>query len=502
MTQQLELPLLNIDSQAQLISRLQFLSRFASNFIHVSGDHGAGKTQIAHQYLEYSESSQNCALVSCRPNQKDGMLRTMILQQLFREPLFDANDKLLDSFERMQGNEHCDVVIVIDDAHCLSFYLFSELWSLTQETVIRPGWKINIILFSQKELLKRYISQIEQIGESKIIEIDIAPLTLSESEQFLGSMQAIGALNGESLRHLQQQMIERDFLPGELLNMAQEAESDFDIDALTSKPIIAKKKSRKGLIFSLILLLLIAGIGSAFWWMPEEVQNKASQVLHQIFDTQDEEQIANSGADLLASKDGVKLTDIMQQREKISASELPQPITNDGVTLESVATDENKQRVIVSAEVVDTLVEKEQGEKSQEPNIEVISEGIEENNSAEVAVNVEESMPQPTVANVDSFINPQLLLTRNSRHFTLQFAAAKDLTTAMEFIEMAKVEPQDMLVYRAKHNGALWYVFVSGDYPNMEQARRAIVTLPQTLQDAKPWVKSYRKVKEEINQAR
>lgn len=495
MTQPLELPLLNIDSQAQLISRLQFLSRFASNFIHVSGDQGAGKTQIAHQYLEYSESNQNCALVSCRPNQKDGMLRTMILQQLFREPLFDANDKLLDSFERMQGNERCDVVIVIDDAHCLSFDLFSELWSLTQETVIRPAWKINIILFSQRELLKRYISQVEQIGESKIIEIDIAPLTLSESEQFFGSLQAIGALSADSLRHLQQQMIERDFVPGELLSMAQQSESDVSVDQLTSTPVVVKKRSRLGAISILILLLLIGGIGSAFWWMPEEVQNKASLILHQIFDEQDEEQVANSGADLLASKDGVKLTDIMQEREKITASELPLPITNDGITLESSDAD-NKQRVIVAAEVVDTLVEKEQDTLQQQDNVEVISNGV-------VEEMVEEDLPpQPEVAGVDSFVNPQLLLTRNSRHFTLQFAAAADLTTAMEFIEMTKVEPQDMLVYRAKHSDALWYIFVAGDYPNMEQARRAIVTLPQTLQDAKPWVKSYRKVKEEINQAK
>lgn len=497
MTQQLELPLLNIDSQAQLISRLQFLSRFASNFIHVSGDHGAGKTQIAHQYLEYSESNQNCALVSCRPNQKDGMLRTMILQQLFREPLFDANDKLLDSFERMQGNESCDVVIVVDDAHCLSFDLFSELWSLTQEAAVRSTWKINIILFSQKELLKRYISQIEQIGDSKIIEIDIAPLTLSESEQFLSSMQAIGVLSEESLRHFQEQMTERNFVPGELLSMAKEADDDFDVDELTSKPVVIKKKSHKGIFFTLILFLLVAGIGSAFWWMPEDTQNKASQMLHQIFDEQEDEQVANSGAELLASKDGVKLSDLMQEREKITAAELPQPITNDGVTLESSTEGDNKQRVIVAAEVVDTLVEKE--EVAQEQGAEVISEGVEESSVTSV---VEEEEVQPSVVNVDSFINTQLLLTRNSRHFTLQFSAASDLTTAMEFIETTKIKPQDMQVYRAKHNDTLWYIFVSGDYQNMEQARRAVVTLPQTLQEAKPWVKSYRKVKEEINQVK
>ncbi|SVE39380.1 uncharacterized protein METZ01_LOCUS492234, partial [marine metagenome] len=44
---------LTLDSQVELLERLQLLTRFGSNFVNVVGPLGAGKSWLAQRYLEH-----------------------------------------------------------------------------------------------------------------------------------------------------------------------------------------------------------------------------------------------------------------------------------------------------------------------------------------------------------------------------------------------------------------------------------------------------------------
>ena len=131
-----ELRILELDSQVELLERLQLLTNFGSNVITVGGGLGFGKSWLAQRYLEAWAEDKNQSLLLCHPNQDDQQRRATILTQIVSGPLFNPHDTLSDSLARLLDGGGCDVVIVVDDAHLLSETLVSELWMLVLEAWI------------------------------------------------------------------------------------------------------------------------------------------------------------------------------------------------------------------------------------------------------------------------------------------------------------------------------------------------------------------------------
>ncbi len=109
----------------------------------------------------------------------------LILSQIVSDALFNQQDTLLDSLERILGNEACDIAIVVDDAHLLSETLVSELWMLVLAAQANPKWKINILLFTQSGRLESVLSRISYGQELKPVELDIEMLSEVEARRFL-----------------------------------------------------------------------------------------------------------------------------------------------------------------------------------------------------------------------------------------------------------------------------------------------------------------------------
>ena len=94
---------LELDSQVELLERMQLLTNFGSNLVTVGGASGAGKSWLAQRYLEAWASDKNQSLLMCHPSQDDQQRRTMILTQLFSEPMFNPADPLAESFAPPDG---------------------------------------------------------------------------------------------------------------------------------------------------------------------------------------------------------------------------------------------------------------------------------------------------------------------------------------------------------------------------------------------------------------
>lgn len=139
---------LELQSQTDLLERIQLLTRFGSNFIAVSGAPGAGKTWIAQRYLEVWADDKNQSLLMCYPGQDEYQWRSTILTQIAPQAEFDVDESLTSNLSAVLGDEECNIAIVVDDAHILSETLISELWTLVLEAQKRADWTINIVLFS------------------------------------------------------------------------------------------------------------------------------------------------------------------------------------------------------------------------------------------------------------------------------------------------------------------------------------------------------------------
>ena len=144
-----EMRVLELESQIELLERLQLLTNFGSNLITVDGGKGSGKSWLAQRYLEAWAQDQNQCLLLCHPSQNDEQHRAMLLSQLVSDPLFNQHDPLVDSLQRLLDGDAVDVVIVIDDAHLLSEILVSELWLLVLEAQHNSLWNINVVLFTE-----------------------------------------------------------------------------------------------------------------------------------------------------------------------------------------------------------------------------------------------------------------------------------------------------------------------------------------------------------------
>ncbi len=92
---------LDLESQTELLERLQLLTRFGSNLVNVCGRQGAGKSWLAQRFLDSWAQDKNQSLLMCHPNQSDEQRRVTMLSQLFSEPLYNSKDALAESFARL-----------------------------------------------------------------------------------------------------------------------------------------------------------------------------------------------------------------------------------------------------------------------------------------------------------------------------------------------------------------------------------------------------------------
>ncbi len=174
---------LDLESQTELLERLQLLTRFGSNLVNVCGRQGAGKSWLAQRFLEGWAQDKNQSLLMCHPNQNDEQRRVTVLSQLFSEPLYNPKDSLAESFARLFEEQSCDIAIVVDDAHLLSESLVSELWMLVLEAQANPRWNVNVVLFAQDNGLDALLTRLSYGQEHKPVDLEIEMLSEEEADR-------------------------------------------------------------------------------------------------------------------------------------------------------------------------------------------------------------------------------------------------------------------------------------------------------------------------------
>ena len=213
---------LELDSQVELLERVQLLTNFGSNLVTVTGESGAGKSWVAHRYLEAWSEDTNQSLLICHPSQNDEQRRSMLITQLIPSPLFNPQDTLVDSFTRLLENEHCNLVIVIDDAHFLSEPFIAELWALIQEAQLMPKWTINAVLFSGAKSIERLLARLSHGIDHKPVDIEIEPLNQSEADRFFEQL-VIRFVEDNMERRVRNAYRKlNSLLPGEIMRLGEQ----------------------------------------------------------------------------------------------------------------------------------------------------------------------------------------------------------------------------------------------------------------------------------------
>lgn len=109
-------------------------------------------------------------------------------------------------------------------------------------------------------------------------------------------------------------------------------------------------------------------------------------------------------------------------------------------------------------------------------------------------------IPAPTIdsAKVDISNREGWLWSQDPSAYTLQLAAGTDKNAIEAFIKRHNLQGKAVYFHRLR-DGKDWYILVYGSYPGYSKAKEAIRQLPQAVQKAKPWARSFGAIHAELN---
>ncbi|WP_367987943.1 SPOR domain-containing protein [Vibrio sp. NTOU-M3] len=496
---------LDLESQTELLERLQLLTNFGSNLITVGGANGAGKSWLAQRYLEVWAEDKNQSLLMCHPNQDDDQRRSTILTQLVSDPLFNPADSLVDSFSRLFDGVSCDIAIVVDDGHLLSETFISELWMLVLEAQTNPAWSINVVLFAQASSLGPLLTRLGYGQEHKPIDLEIDALSKEEADRFFEQlvMRYIEDDMEKRIRHAYRKV---NRLPGEIMALSEHK---------PEKRIIIRSIVGSPMNILLVILVLLLLIGGGYWWLmnqptPDEKAEQINQTVEQtVIPTLAETESQNASNPQSAESSDV--TDPLLADAEDDSAALPPDVTSETASVGSDSDD--NQRVVITSEVVDALLEDKPEsvdtsaiddvvEQSKVPETEAVTtvqEAAEQNTS----VDEQPAEATPPIANtaIEFSFAREELKAFSARSYTLQLAAVNTLAEVQTFINRYELKDK-VYVYPTIRNGVEWFIVTYQNYPTIQLARDAVETLPKSLQQLDPWAKSMNQVHREIDRAK
>ncbi|MDP5255760.1 MULTISPECIES: AAA family ATPase [unclassified Vibrio] len=535
--------LLELESQTQLLERLELLTHFGSNLITISGAPGSGKSWLAQRYLEVFAQNKDQVLLMARPTHTATSQRVMIFSQLFADPYLDPQESLLDSFSQLTDDEVVDIVIAIDDAQHLDDFLIAECWEWVLAAQQNPNWTVNVLLFAIPATVEKMVGRLMYGQDHKPIELEVEPLSEMDARHFFESL-VVKYVDRRVEKKVRNEFKTVVPLPGDIMALGEiSVEKKIIIRSIIGSPL--------NLLLIALLLLAIAG-GSAWWlWQQPNAEQQAEQILNSLeqtaipsldsSDSQDE-QAPQSEPEGQSATESASLT--QGDRELQWAQE--QGIADDSSALppsvvgseESVGSDDgDKKRVVINADVVDALLGEESAPASEQSSTEAsvaseadsaIGDSVEsqpadtqadqaspedskvdsadatgsespEGSEGQDARSADASEAAPNAVRF-SYAR-EALMALPGKHYTLQLAALQSPQEVQRFLDTHQVASQ-VRIYPTVRNEKTWYIITYQDYPTIQLARDAVSTLPASLRAAEPWAKSLRQVQREIERAK
>ncbi|MDW6091663.1 AAA family ATPase [Vibrio rhizosphaerae] len=506
---------LELQSQVDLLERLRLLTHFGSNLVTVSGEPGAGKTWLAQRYLEAWAEDKNQSLLLCYPNQDDRQHRMTILTQIDSHARFSPDDALVDNLAAVFDDEPCNIVIVVDNAQRLSENLISELWMLVLEAQDKPQWSINVILFALPRVLDPLITRIGYGQEHKPVDLEIERLSQDDADRLFEYL-VVRFIDDKMEKRVRHAYSKVNKTPGDIIALGEKKmEKRIVIRSIVGSPVK---------IAALILLLAVI-LGGGYWWMLSEEQTP-ERVLDDMVanDTATKEQTVipaltgnpkeNQTADTSASS-GEATTEPLPNGVKDDSNALPPAVTSDS---DRVGEDDQGQRVVISSEVVDALMDgkaesvntKQLADVARQvvptPDDDVSAATTEPQQTASAEQSASSSTPAQSNTNQSlpgysfSYTTTELK-AMSDRSYTLQLAAFNSLREVEDFIQRHRLQNQ-VYIYPTIRDQVNWYIVTYQNYPTIQMARDAVATLPRPIQSLGPWAKSLRQVHREIERVK
>ena len=172
----------------EALACIEYGIRQRKGFIAITGEAGVGKTIILRSYLTKVDASKQKTIYILNPRVSFDSLLTTILKELSAEPVAGPATQKLNQLHEVliaeYRNDHT-VVLIIDEAQNIPIETLESIRMLFNLETAKEKL-IQMVLVGQPELdalLNRY--ELRQVRERIVLRARIAPLTKTESEDYI-----------------------------------------------------------------------------------------------------------------------------------------------------------------------------------------------------------------------------------------------------------------------------------------------------------------------------
>ncbi|MGN1394610.1 MAG: SPOR domain-containing protein [Succinivibrionaceae bacterium] len=165
-----------ITSQSTLVERVKYQLSIGLPFIFITGDKESGKTVCSELIISASDDKYQCAYVPCVDGMALNKAREFLLRQLSPTTIFNADDRLIGTVQRIKFNSK--VLIVVDSIDCLPENFLIELAEIYQ--AYKSENLFSIIVTSLPSWADIRAKVFKDVAITPI-EMEISPLNVTDS---------------------------------------------------------------------------------------------------------------------------------------------------------------------------------------------------------------------------------------------------------------------------------------------------------------------------------
>ncbi|PSJ46544.1 hypothetical protein C7H85_07910 [Zobellella endophytica] len=440
-----------LKSQQQLLARLLHLSRLDTDFIFLTGPQGAGKSYMAALLADRCEL-QLPVILDAQALNTNARFRDALLGHWFPGGIFDADEPLADSMQRLLAASPGKRLLLVDDAEWLTDTLLAELWQLY--LLLPPRFRPCVLLLGSPDWARQARQQLDE-STGKVLEVEVPPLDEADKEDL---WHALGYKNTPD-------SAPGGAYPGDASAMKEPQMRKTGYQQLLEQRWI--KVALTALILLGLFILIMTLLGDRQPARPEQAGPSPVPAREAPLPVPAEPLTLSPSADEPApSPDDHGL---VQEWANETLPDAPQVATRVAETPD----DSDKERVVIEDEVVSRLLQREREGSRQD------------------------AAGQAAQAEPPAGLSPlSVLMQKPAQRYTLQLMAGKDRAALYRLASRHTLTPA--WIYPRTISGQPWFVLVFGDFDSPEQARRAIGVLSSELQAAKPWPKPFGQVQKEV----
>ncbi|MGV8835389.1 AAA family ATPase [Cellvibrio sp.] len=520
-------PLFTGAGRRQLLDQLLHLCQFSNSVLAVLGEHGVGKTRIAHAFMDSLSDQDQICFLSLRSGQSLEQILLPIIQSFGVETSGVAStESLLAALEAFIAEEAVSdddglAVVVLDNAQLLDDQSISVLTSLLSNFPQQN--RLHLALFGEPQLMHR----LERLSPENLLinDFHLQPFGLLETVDYLNFRMEMADYLGPEI--FTESMVEPWWRQTHgQLNVLHELAQERLLESVT--PPSPSSKRPLPVVHIIAISMLIAVVGVAFLYMGDDktqaptnsslANSTALPTAALRPETTQPPSVSPAGVDNenaeLSSTDTPvqplleSLPQPLQPNQQVQPATQPIQTAQTSASTAVLSEDMPKEEIVPLAQL--PTAPPKQAQSIPDPMPVAQAKPVELAPQPVSQPEVKVVKPEPEVikpavksvftAAIGAGAQERNILSWKPSEYTIQLLGVSSEKAARDFVA-SQANKKDLLVFKSKRQGKDWFVVITGRYTSSAQARQAIARLPDAQRDAGPWPRDIKTIQNEIKSA-